>query len=375
MERLHKLEGLLIAYLNIDEVIHIIRTEDEPKPRLMERFGLSDIQAEAILELKLRHLAKLEEMKIRGEQDELEKERKDIEGTLGSPQKLKNKIVKELTADMERYGDDRKSPLVERAEAKAMDETELVGAEPVTVILSQKGWIRSAKGHEIDAAGLNYKTGDALLGVAMGKSNQQVIFIDSTGRSYTLPAHGLPSARSQGEPLTGKLTPPPGATFEALLMGADADRYLLASDAGYGFIMKLEDAQSRNKAGKTLITLPENAKVLPPRKVTDIESEHVVVAANDGRLLVFPIKELPELPRGKGNQMLSIPSAKAKSREEFMIDMVLMTPSDQLQVYSGKRHLTLKFADLQHYLGERGRRGNKLPRGFQNVDRLEVLKG
>lgn len=375
LERLHKLEGLLIAYLNIDEVIHIIRTEDEPKPRLMERFGLSDVQAEAILELKLRHLAKLEEMKIRGEQDELEAERKDIEGTLGSATKLKNKIVKELTADMERYGDARRSPIVERAEAKAMDETELVGAEPVTVILSQKGWVRSAKGHEIDAAGLSYKTGDGLLGVAQGKSNQSVIFIDSTGRSYMLPAHGLPSARSQGEPLTGKLTPPPGATFEALLMGADSDRYLLASDAGYGFIMKLEDAQSRNKAGKTLLSLPENAKILPPRKVTDIDNEHVVVAANDGRLLVFPVKELPELPRGKGNQMLSIPSAKAKSREEFMVDMVLMTPTDQLLVYSGKRHLSLKFGDLQHYLGERGRRGNKLPRGFQNVDRLEVTKG
>lgn len=375
MERLHKLEGLLIAYLNIDEVIHIIRTEDDPKPRLMERFGLSDIQAEAILELKLRHLAKLEEMKIRGEQDELEKERKGIENILGSNALLKKKIVQELTADMERYGDARRSPIIERAEAKAMDETELVGAEPVTVILSQKGWVRAAKGHDIDAAGLSYKTGDGLLGIAQGKSNQLVVFFDSTGRSYTLPAHGLPSARSQGEPLTGKLTPPSGATFEALLMGADSDRYLIASDAGYGFIMKLEDAQSRNKAGKTLLTLPENAKVLPPRKITDIESEHVVVAANDGRLLVFPIKELPELPRGKGNQMLSIPSAKAKSREEFMIDMALMTPNDQLLVYAGKRHLSLKFSDLEHYLGERGRRGNKLPRGFQSVDKLEVVKG
>ncbi|CBL44432.1 Topoisomerase IV subunit A [gamma proteobacterium HdN1] len=372
LERLHKLEGLLIAFLNIDEVIHIIRTEDDPKPRLMERFGISDIQAEAILELKLRHLAKLEEMKIRGEQAELEKERKDLESVLGSAQKLKNKIVKELEADIERYGDARRSPLIEREEARAMDETELVGAEPVTVILSQKGWVRAAKGHDIDAAGLSYKTGDALLGIAQGKSNQTVIFIDSTGRSYTLPAHGLPSARGQGEPLIGKLTPPPGASFEALLMGADHDRYLLASDAGYGFVMKLSDAETRNKAGKALLSVPENAKVLAPRKVSDIDREYVAAVANDGRLLVFPLKELPELARGKGNQMMGIPSAKAKAREEYLVDVLLMTEADQLLICSGKRQLTMKFSDLQHYLGERGRRGNKLPRGFQSVDRLAL---
>jgi topoisomerase-4 subunit A len=374
MERLHRLEGLLIAYLNLDEVIRIIRTEDEPKPRLMERFGLSDIQAETILETKLRHLAKLEEMKIRGEQDELERERKDIENTLGSYKLLKKKIISELRADMERYGDARRSPIVARAEAKAIDESELMGAEPVTVVLSRKGWVRAAKGHDIDAAALNYKTGDELLATAQGKSNQSAIFIDSTGRSYSLAAHTLPSARSQGEPLTGKLEPPSGASFEAVLMGSDSDRYLLASDAGYGFILKLEDAHSRNKAGKALLSLPEGARVLPPRRINDAAHEHVIVVANDGRLLAFPVADLPELPRGKGNQMINIPSAKAKTREEFMVDMAVMGTRDQLFVYSGKRHLNMKFGDLEHYLGERGRRGNKLPRGFQNVDRIEVVR-
>jgi topoisomerase-4 subunit A len=372
LERLHKLEGLLIAYLNIDEVIHIIRTEDDPKSKLMERFGITDIQAEAILDLKLRHLAKLEEMQIRGEQAELERERLDLEDILGSHSKLKALIVKEIRAAIDQYGDDRRSPIVARAEAQALDETELVGAEPITVVLSRKGWIRAAKGHEVDSVGLSYKAGDAFLCDVKGKSNQPVVFVDSTGRSYSLPSHTLPSARGQGEPLSGRLAPPSGASFEGMMMGRDTDRYLVASDAGYGFILKLADAYSKNKNGKALITLPEGSRVLQPKTVRDDVDEQVVVVSNEGRLLVFPVAELPELARGKGNKLISIAGSRVQSREEYVLDAVLMTPADTLVVYAGKRHLTMKFTDLEHYIGERGRRGNKLPRGFQKVDRVEV---
>lgn len=372
LARLHILDGLLIAFLNIDEVIEIIRREDEPKPVLMSRFGISDIQAEAILELKLRHLAKLEEMKIRGEQDELEKERDSLEKTLGSERRLKTLIKKEIMADAETYGDDRRSPVVARAEAKAFSENELAPTEPITVVLSQKGWVRAAKGHDIDAENLSYKSGDGYLMSVPGKSNQQAVFLDSTGRSYSLAAHTLPSARGQGEPLTSRLSPPANSDFIATLVGEDSDRYLLCSDAGYGFIGTFEDMQSKNKAGKALISLPSNAQVLTPVRVPNPEKAWIAAISNEGRLLVFPAADLPQMSKGKGNKMISIPSDRAAKREEIMVSAAAFSQEEQLLVHSGKRHLRLKFADLEHYLGERGRRGNKLPRGFQNVDRLEV---
>ena len=373
LDRLHILEGLLIAYLNIDEVIHIIRTEDDPKQEMMGRFGLSDIQAEAILNIRLRNLAKLEEFKIRGEQEELEAERKKLEAILNSNAKLKKLIVDEIREDMEKYGDDRRSPIVLRGEAKALDETELVSADPVTVVLSTKGWVRAAKGHDVDAVGLSYKAGDEYKTSALGKSNQNALFIDSTGRSYSLPAHTLPSARGQGEPLSARLSPPSGATFDAVLMGADSQRYLVASDAGYGFVGKLGDAQTRNKNGKAFINLPKGSRVLQPQPVTDAESQYVVAVTNEGRMLMFPVAELPELAKGKGNKIISIPGARVESREEFVIGIVVLGRDNQLKVFAGKRHIGLKFSDLEHYLGERGRRGNKLPRGFQKVDAIEVV--
>lgn len=372
LARLHILEGLLVAFLNIDEVIEIIRQEDEPKPVLMQRFTLSDTQAESILELKLRHLAKLEEYKIRGEQDELEKERDQLEKVLGSERRLKTLIKKEITADAEKYGDERRSPVVSRTESKAFTEMDLVSTEPVTVVLSEKGWIRSAKGHDIDAENLSYRSGDSYFMSVAGKSNQQVVFIDSTGRSYSLAAHTLPSARGQGEPLTGRLNPISGSTFITCLLGNDDEQYLLCSDSGYGFIGTLSDMQSKNKAGKNLITLPANAQILAPARVVDPEKSYIAAISNEGRLLVFPATDLPQMARGKGNKMISIPTARAASREELMVSAVAFNAEDTLLVYSGKRHLNLKFSDLEHYLGERGRRGNKLPRGFQNVDRIEV---
>ncbi len=372
LARLHILDGLLVAYLNIDEVIAIIRSEDEPKPVLMERFNISDRQAEAILELKLRHLAKLEEMKIRGEQAELEEERRGLEETLGSQEKLKGLIRDELAADAEKYGDERRSPIVARAAAQAMDETTLVGAEPITVVLSEKGWVRGGKGHELDPAALSYKSGDAFLAAALGRSNQMATFLDSSGRSYSLASHTLPSARGQGEPLTGRLSPPDGASFLSVLMGENKALYLLASDAGYGFVTELGELIAKNKAGKSVLTLPKGARVMVPVAVEDPEQSLLAAVSSSGRLLVFPVAELPRLSRGKGNKIISIPSAKVASREEFLAGLAVLPPGGRLTVYSGKRFFVLKPADLEHYRGERGRRGNKLPRGFQRVDRLEA---
>ncbi|MFP1677764.1 DNA topoisomerase IV subunit A [Alloalcanivorax sp. C16-2] len=372
LDRLHILEGLLAAYLNIDEVIEIIRREDAPKPVLMERFGLSDRQAEAILELKLRHLAKLEEMKIRGEQDELAEERAHLQATLDSPAKMKKLIASELEEDMEKYGDERRSPLVERAEARALDETDLVSADPVTVVLSEKGWIRAAKGHDVDAAGLSYKAGDKFLAAAQGKSNQPVCFLDSTGRSYSLPTHTLPSARGQGEPLSGRVSPPSGASFVAAVIGKEQDAYLMSTDAGYGFIVRYGDLLANKKAGKNVLNVPKGARVLAPHPVGDPRQDVIALVSNEGRLLVFPVRDLPEMARGKGNKMMSIPSARVADRSEFVQDVQVLGPEDLLVIRAGKRHLSLKPGDLEHYMGERGRRGAKLPRGFQNVDVLEV---
>lgn len=371
-KRLHLLEGLLVAFLNLDEVIHIIRTEDQPKPVLMQRFELSELQADYILDTRLRQLARLEEMKIRGEQDELAKERAKLLAILGSNAKLRKLVRDELLADAETYGDDRRSPIVARAEAKALSETELMPTEPVTVVLSEKGWVRCAKGHDIDATGLSYKAGDGFKAAAPGRSNQFAVFIDSTGRSYSLAAHSLPSARGQGEPLTGRLTPPPGATFDRVLLPEDSALYVLASDAGYGFVVKGEDMQAKNKAGKALLSLPNGAQVMAPRPVADVEQDWLAAVTTEGRLLLFKVADLPQLAKGKGNKIIGVPGERVASREEYLTDLAVLPSGATLVLQAGKRTLSLKGDDLEHYKGERGRRGNKLPRGFQRVDALLV---
>ncbi|OUS14140.1 DNA topoisomerase IV subunit A [Gammaproteobacteria bacterium 53_120_T64] len=373
LARLHILDGLLAAFLNIDEVIAIIRHEDDPKHELMVRYELTDIQAEAILNLRLRQLAKLEEFKIRAEQDELSRERDALEKVLGSERRLKTLVRKELQAIGEEFGDERRSTLVQRDEAQAFNEADLLSADPITVVLSEKGWIRAAKGHEVDGAALNYKAGDGFFAAVQGRSNQQVILLDSTGRSYALAAHTLPSARGQGEPATGRLNAPSGATFCGLLMGDDQQKILLATDAGYGFVAKLADLYSKNRAGKALISIPKGGQILPPIVDVNIAGGRVVAISNEGRMLVFPLAELPELTRGKGNRMINIPTSRLQAREEYMLTVAVVSEGQSLVIYSGKRHHNVKFADLQHYIGERGRRGNKLPRGFQKVDRVEVV--
>jgi topoisomerase-4 subunit A len=375
LRRLHILEGYLVAFLNIDEVIHIIRTEDKPKPVLMQRFKISDDQAEAILELKLRHLAKLEEMKIRGEQDELAAERDQLQKILGSEARLKTLIKKELLAVAEEYGDDRRSLLVEREEARAFSELELMTADPVTIVMSEKGWIRAAKGHDIDPTALSYKSGDAYKMSVTGRTNIPVIILDSTGRAYTVATHNLPSARGQGEPVTGRINPPSGATFEGMMTGADDSLYLLASDAGYGFVARLGDLQTKNRAGKAVLSLPKGSTVMQPAEISSVEGSWVAAVSNEGRLLMFPLAELPQLARGKGNKLLGIPGARVQSREEFAMAVQVLSEQDSLVIHAGKRHLTLKFSELEHYRGERGRRGNKLPRGFQKVEQMEVERG
>lgn len=362
--RLHILEGLMVAFLNIDEVIRIIRYEEEPKAVLMKRFNLSDKQAEAILELKLRHLAKLEEMKIKSEQDELQKERDRLEQILSSEQRLKTLIKKELQADSVQYGDARRSPLKERAEAKAIKTEEMVPAEAITVVLSQKGWIRSGKGHELDPTSLSYKAGDEFLMSAQGKSNQLAVFLDSHGRSYTLPSHSLPSVRGFGEPLTGRLSPEPGAQFLGVFMDEPESLYVLASSGAYGFVIPFEEFMTKNRQGKAILKLSNNAELLLPQRISSLEKGYLAVVTNAGYLLVFPVKELPQLAKGKGNKILSIPKA---SHDEKLISMAIITENESLTVYSGKRKLILKPADWKNYLGERARRGLKLPRGFQDV--------
>lgn len=368
LARLHILDGLMIAFLNIDEVIEIIRTEDEPKQVLMARFNLSDEQAEAILNLRLRHLAKLEEHQLQAEKDKLEEERSNLELILGSERRLNTLIKKEIQEDAKKYASPRMSQLVEREEAKAISESEMIPAEPVTVILSEMGWVRCAKGHDIDPAGLSYKAGDKYLAHACGKSNQPVIFIDSTGRSYALDPLSLPSARSQGEPLTGKLTLPAGATIEQVIMEPEKQELLMASDAGYGFICKFEDLIARNKAGKALISLPENAKVLKPETLSESASL-LVSLTSAGRMLIFPVRDLPALSKGKGNKIISIPAANAKARSELLVKLFLISEQASLEFHSGKRKITLKPEDLQKFRAERGRKGSQLPRGLHsNVD-------
>jgi len=370
----HILKGLLIAYLNIDEVIAIIRKEDEPKPVLMKRFKLSDIQAEAILELKLRKLARLEEMKIQGELKELESERKSLQQTLGSSQRLKTLVKHEIKADAEAYGDARMSPIIEREEAKAIDEKELIPTEPVTVILSVKGWVRAAKGHDIDPATLSYRAGDEFKQAGKGKSNQYSVFLDSTGRCYAVDNHDLPSARGLGDPLSSHVNPPDGATFEGAMTGEADVIFMLASDAGYGFMARLEELYTKNKNGKLALNLPKGAKVLAPALVTDPVQDYIAAATTSGHLLITAIGEFPLLARGKGLKFIQVPPAKLKSREEYVAAITIISAGDALMVNAGKRPLTLKPDIVKTFYGERGRRGLLLPRGFRQVTRLEAVK-
>ncbi|MBX2868210.1 MAG: DNA topoisomerase IV subunit A [Acidiferrobacterales bacterium] len=374
LQQLHILEGYLIAFLNIDEVIHIIRTEDKPKPVLMKRFQLSDIQAEAILELKLRRLAKLEEMKIRHEHEELEKERQLLEKILKSKTRLKNLVRDELIADAEEFGDARRSPIVVRDAARAMDHNDLVPAEPITVILSEKGWIRAAKGHDVDPAQLNFKSGDQFMHSARGKTNELLLSIDSNGRTYSLPSHSLPSARSFGEPVSSIVNPQAGTRFCGVMMGREHSEYLLCTNAGYGFVAKLGDLFTRNKAGKASLKAGNGVDVMIPRRVHDFDDDWVAVITSEGRLLIFTVGELSQLSKGKGVKLINIPSAKFKAGEEYVVDLAVFREGDHLRISSGKRHLNLKPADFDNYVGQRAQRGKFLPRGFRQVNAIEAIE-
>ncbi len=371
-KRLHILDALLIAFLNIDEVIAIIRENDKPKPVLITRFKITDIQAEAILDLKLRHLAKLEEMKIRGEQSELAEERDYLEKILGSAKRLKTLIRKEIIADAEAYGDDRRSPIVERGAAQALNETALISSEAITVVLSSKGWVRSAKGHDIDAEKLNYKAGDGYQASAQGKSNQLAVFLDSAGRAYTLPAHKLPSARGQGDPLSGYFTPTPGAHFVGVIIGNPDELYLLASNFGYGFVVRLGDMQANAKKGKAVLNVGKQALALPPVKVISVNTDQIAAVSSAGHILLTPIAQLPQMAKGKGNKIINIPAKLLKEGDEFVTAITVVPEGGKLIIYSGKKHKAMKAAELDGYIGERGRRGLKLSQGYRTVDRLEV---
>ncbi|HEX6259366.1 MAG TPA: DNA topoisomerase IV subunit A, partial [Woeseiaceae bacterium] len=371
-DRLHILDGLLIAYLNIDEVIAIIRKEDEPKPVLQKRFRLSDLQAEAILNLRLRNLAKLEEMKIRGEQDALSEERSDIEKTLKSAARLKTLIKKEILEDAEAHGDPRRTKLVEREAAQALDETMLVASEPVTLVLSKRGWARAAKGHDVDPLALSYKSGDEFLAAARGRSNQLAMFTDSTGRVYSVPAHTLPSARGQGEPLSGRFNPPDGAVFCGAMIGDLESRWLLASDAGYGFIARLADVAARNKAGKSVLRVPAGGRAVVPAPVPQDTAGFIAAVSSIGRLLLFELDQLPELAKGKGNKIISIPGKKYSAGEEWLVAVAVVPEGGNLQVHTSTRSMTIKWDDLDDYYGERGLRGALLPKGWRKVERVSA---
>ena len=374
LDRLHILDGLLMAYLNLDEVIRIIREEDKPKEILIEKFSLSAVQADAILDIRLRQLARLEEEKIRGESEALNTERVDLEKTINSRSRLKTLIKKEITEDAVKYGSDRCAPIIHREEATAFSERDLISTEPVLVVLSEKGWIRAARGHDINPRELNYRSGDDYLTSAAGRSNQDAVFIDSTGRSYALAAHTLPTARGQGEPLTGRVSPPEGAFFTGVVIGEKEQQYIAASTAGYGFITSSGDMVTRTRAGKSLVSVPKGGVAMQPVPVDDLDNDFLAAFTNEGRLLIFPVSDLPVMARGKGVKIINIPAARIRDQVEMMSHLVVFAKADTLNVTSGRHYLNLKMRLLGNYMGERGRRGAKLPRGFQKVDAVKVVK-
>ncbi len=367
LKRLHVLDGYLVAYLNIEEIIRIIRFEDEPKLVLMETFDLTDIQADAILDLKLKYLNKLEEIEINREQKELAEERDKLKKVLDSKARLKKEVRRELLEDAETFGDPRRSPIVEREAAKALDETALIPSEPVTVVLSQKGWVRAAKGHDIDPTGLQYKGGDGFLHASRGRSNQSAVFLDSAGRTYSVPAHSLPSAKGHGEPLSSHVSPPAGAGFTGTMMGDAEDLWFLATSNGYGFVAKLDEMQTKQKAGKATVNVAKGATTLAPQRVFNYQTDLAAAVTSEGKLLLFPVSDLPQLSRGKGVQTLKIHKAKGLLEAERIVAIALVPAGGELTVYSGKRFVTLKGDDLAQYVGKRAQRGLKLPRGFQSV--------
>ena len=373
LNRLHLLDGLLIAFLKLDQVIKIIRTEDQPKKVLMKKFKLSELQTDYILDTKLRQLARLEEVKIKTEQKELNIEREDIEKTLKSSSRMKTLMKKELLTVIEEHGDERRSPIVVRDEAVAYSEDDITSIESITVVLSSKGWIRAAKGHDIDPLTLSYKSGDSYKLSAKGKSNQAVIILDSSGRSYSVPARGLPSARGQGEPLTGTISPPSGATFSGAMMGKDDDYYILATDAGYGFVAKLSDMYANKKAGKVLVKVPDGAKVVTPYAIKDIKNDLLVSVTNQGYLLIFPVSDLPIMAKGKGVKIMNIPKSRISDRSEFMISTAVMSKEEFLLINSSKKSLKKwSYTELANYIGSRAKRGRKLPNGYKNITSLVV---
>jgi topoisomerase-4 subunit A len=374
-QRLHILDGLLVAYLNLDEVIRIVREEEHPKAALMERFSLSELQANAILDLRLRQLARLEQIKLESEKAELEAERADIDKILGSRARLKKLVKQELDADARKHGDDRRSPLGSVEAAVAFTDEDLLTTEPVTVVLSTKGWVRAAKGHDVVPGELSYRTGDEFMSAVRGRSNELLVFLDSTGRAYSVAPHTLPSARGQGEPLTGRLTPPDGSRFVGLVMGTEERAVLIASNAGYGFVARLKDLVAKNRAGKSVLSVPKGAVALAPAAIGETDGAFVIAATDQGRMLAFPLTELPELARGKGVKLINVPSAAFKSGAETMIAAVVVSAKEELHVRAGQRYLRLKLADIHNYVGARAQRGHKLPRGFQKVDGLEVVSG
>jgi len=372
-ERLHILDGLLVAYLNLDEVIRIIRENDEPKPILMQKFGLTDVQAEAILQIRLRQLAKLEEIKIKTEKQDLEKEKDRIEKMLASNQRLKTLMKTELKEDAQKYGDERRTLIVERREAQAIKAVELTAVEPVTVVLSAGGWVRAARGHEVDPANLNYKAGDEFLSAARGKTIHPAIFFDTRGRSYSLPSHTLASARGQGEPLTGKLAPANGARFLSVVMGLSDQKVLLASDAGYGFITDIANMVTKNTKGKAMLTVARDCEPLPPVYVNNYETDYLAAITTEGRMLVIPVKALPELPKGKGNKIIQIPPARVRRREEYLKLLEIIPEGATMKIHAGKQSVRFTPGNISDFIGERGRRGKKLPRGYRKADRIEII--
>lgn len=374
LHRLEILDGLLVAFLNLDEVIRIVRYEEEPKVALMQAFQLSDVQAEAILDMKLRHLAKLEEMQIRAEQQALQDERDHLQQILASDVLLKQVVRQELLDDAGQFGDARRSPLVNRAAAQAFKEEEVINNEPISVVLSQMGWVRSAKGHEVDAKQLTYKSGDGFAAMAVGRSNQAAIFFDHHGRSYSAAAYQLPSIRGQGEPLTGKFSPPEQGSFlPFVLLAADEQMVLLASDNGYGFRVMLADLISKNKSGKAMVNLSDKGQLLPPVTIDQMEDRRIIAVTASGHCLLFNVSELPLLAKGKGNKIIHVAPQAFDSGEDKLLQLAIIGPQDQVRLIAGKRDLILKAEALMYYVGERGRRGNKLPRGLQKIDRLEVI--
>ena len=372
VKRLHILDGLLIAFLNIDEIIKIIRKEDEPKGVLIKRFKLSETQAEAILELKLRQLARLEEIKITGEQQALSREKAELQKILKSRDRLKTVVKKELVADAEEFGDDRRSPLVEREAAQALSESALIPSEPITVVLSKKGWIRAAKGLEVDPRELAYRGDDGYLHSGPGKTNQPLLCLDSTGRVYGLRSHELPSARSLGEPVGKTLKPPPGATFAGVMIGENSSQFLLASDSGYGFVATLEDLLTRNKSGKSALTVRAGG-VLPPQRIFEYEDDWVAAITDTGRLLIFALAELPQLNRGKGVKLINIPAARHKAGDEKLQSVAVFREGDSLRLFAGKQHMRLKPKDIDTFVGSRAQRGRALPRGYKRATAVEII--